>query len=343
MLALRALGLGDLITAVPALRGLRRSFPSHRVVLATSPNLAPLVEEMDFVDAMLGTGELEELPVQLDGDDVAVNLHGRGPESTVLLLDTSPSRLIAFAHPDIPATFGFPIWRRHEHEVTRWCRLLTENGVETHSGDLTLPFPRRRIREASGATVLHPGASSPARQWPPDRWAAVAASLAAAGDQVVITGDGSEVALSHEIAREAGLSPGSVLAGRTDVADLASAIAAAGRVISCDTGPAHLATAFGTPSLTLFGPTSPEQWGPPKGDLHQVIWNGRSGPPNGDVPAAGLLEIGVDDVLDAVDRLPRRSVRFRRPPEPRPEDRTPVGSFAPGGRRPPAAQPKDGW
>lgn len=342
MLALRALGLGDLITAVPALRGLSRSFPAHRLVLATSPHLAPLVEEMDFVDAMLATGELEELPVQLDGEDVAVNLHGRGPGSTLVLLAASSSRLISFAHPDIPATFGFPTWRSHEHEVARWCRLLTENGLEARPGELTLPFPRRKVEEASGATVLHPGASAPARQWPPDRWAAVAASLDDAGDHVVITGNGSELALGREIAREAGLPPESVLAGRTDVADLAAAIAGAGRVISGDTGPAHLATAFGTPSLTLFGPTSPEEWGPPIGELHQVIWKGRTGPPNGDTPNAGLLEIEVDEVLGALDRLPRQSVRFRRPPERRPRDRTPAGSAATGGRRPPAARPRDG-
>lgn len=297
---------------------------------------------MDFVDHMLGVGELEGLPVQLDGDDVAVNLHGRGPESTLLLLETSPSRLIAFAHPDIPATFGFPAWRRHEHEVARWCRLLTENGMEAHPDELSLPFPRRAAGAESGATVLHPGASSPARQWPPDRWAAVARSLAAAGDKVVITGDGSEVALAHEIAREARLSPESVLAGRTDVADLAAAIASGGRLIASDTGPAHLATAFGTPSLTLFGPTSPEEWGPPRRRRHQVIWKGRSGPPDGDVPDPGLLAIGVDEVLDALHRLPRRSVS-RRPGEPRPGDRTPAGSAAPGDRRPPAARPRDGW
>lgn len=298
---------------------------------------------MDFVDGMLGSGELETLPVQLDEGDVAVNLHGRGPQSTLLLLEVSPSRLIAYAHPDIPPTFGFPAWRRHEHEVERWCRLLTENGLEARPDDLSLPFPRRKVGDISGATVLHPGASSPARQWPPDRWAAVAWSLAAAGDQVVITGDASEVALAHEVAREARLSPSSVLAGRTDVADLAAAIAAAGRVITCDTGPAHLATAFGTPSLILFGPTSPEEWGPPKAQRHQVIWKGRSGPPDGEVPNEGLLEIRVDEVLEALNRLPRRSVRFRPPPEPRPGDRPPVGSVVPGDRLPPVARPRDGW
>lgn len=305
VLVLRALGLGDLMTAVPALRGIRRRFPEHRLVLATTPSLAPLVSEMSFVDAMLRTGDLRALPVQLDSDDIAVNLHGRGPQSTERLLETSPRRLVAFAHPDIPATFGAPRWKRGEHEIARWCRLLLHHDVEARPDDLRLDPPAVEGSTGwEGATVLHPGASAPARLWPPDHWARLARRLADTGHTVVITGGVEEVPLARVIAREADLPPEWVLAGDTDVRSLAGLIARAGRVVISDTGPAHLATAYGTPSVILFGPTAPDEWGPPLSDRHRVLWKGRTGDPNAATPHGGLLEITVDEVLQALSTLP---------------------------------------
>jgi ADP-heptose:LPS heptosyltransferase len=68
---------------------------------------------------------------------------------------------------------------------------------------------------------------------------------------------------------------------------------------------AHLANAFGTPSVTLFGPVSPAQWGPPPGDpRHVALWRGRRGDPDARDIDPGLLAIAVDDVLEALARLP---------------------------------------
>lgn len=304
VLILRALGLGDLMTAVPALRGLRRGYPDHRLVLTTSPGLAPLVNEMEFVDETLETRELEPLRVQLDGDDVAVNLHGRGPQSTERLLETSPRRLVAFSHPDIPATFGSARWKRREHERARWCRLLRHHGVDARPDEFSLGRPPVGSSPWEGATLIHPGAGAPARLWPPDRWVKLARQLADAGETVLITGGASEAPLATVIAREAGLPPEWMLAGETDVRGLAALVASARCLISTDTGPAHVATAYRTPSVTLFGPTSPSEWGPPADDRHRVLWKGSTGDPNGAVPHPGLLDITVDEVVEAYGALP---------------------------------------
>ena len=92
-----------------------------------------------------------------------------------------------------------------------------------------------------------------------------------------------------------------------DLARLARVVAVAGRLVSGDTGIAHLATALRTPSVVLFGPTSPAEWGPPRDrPWHHVLWAGRTGDPHGTRPDPGLLEIGVGDVLAALDGLPGR-------------------------------------
>jgi ADP-heptose:LPS heptosyltransferase len=301
LVAYRALGLGDFLTGVPALRALARAFPEHRLVLAAPRSLAPLAALSGAVDELVDTAPLAPLPPALHGADVAVNLHGRGPESHRVLLAARPRRLIAFGDDG-------PRWRAGEHEIARWCRLLEESGIPADPDDLALPPPPRAApATAVGATVIHPGAGSAARRWPPERWAAVARAEAAAGRRVALTGGPDERALALEVAAAAGLPSGQVLAGRTDLADLAAAVAAAARVACGDTGVAHLATAYRVPSVLLFGPTSPDEWGPPPGRAwHRVLWAGRRGDPHADAPDPGLLAIDVEQVVAALRTVPAR-------------------------------------
>jgi ADP-heptose:LPS heptosyltransferase len=76
-------------------------------------------------------------------------------------------------------------------------------------------------------------------------------------------------------------------------------VATASLVVCGDTGVAHLATAYATPSVVLFGPTPPAYWGPPDRPWHRSLWTGGTGDPHGDAPDPGLLEIAVDDVVAA--------------------------------------------
>jgi ADP-heptose:LPS heptosyltransferase len=304
LVALRALGLGDLLTAVPALRGLARAFPHHDRVLAAPAPLAPLADLIGW--PLVPTGELEPLPASLDRPDVVVNLHGRGPQSHQVVIGARPRYRIWFEHPEVAASYGSPAWRAGEHEVERWSRLLTESGLAADPSELSIPRPAGEPpANALGATVVHPGAASAARRWPADRFAAVARAEAAAGRTVLVTGSAGERTLAAEVVRGAGLSEESVLAGATDLAGLARIVAAAARVVCGDTGVAHLATALGTPSVVLFGPSSPAEWGPPASSgLHRALWAGRRGDPHADREDAGLLEIFAAEVIGELEDLP---------------------------------------
>lgn len=293
---LRALGLGDVLAGVPALRALRASLAGWRIELLAPERFAPLLG--DLVDAVVDAPPfvLEALDHVAPHPDLAVNLHGRGPQSTARLHALRPGRLVAFG---IDAE-----WDDAEHERVRWCRLLRSSGVAPDADPealaLSPPVAGPRPSPYAGSVVIHPGAASAARRWPVDRFAAVAAALRADGYPVVITGGPDERPLARQLAAEAGIPASGVLAGRTSLVSLAAAVADAALVVCGDTGVAHLATAYGTPSVVLFGPTPPAQWGPPTGSArHRVLWAGRSGDPHGTVVDAGLLSIEVDPVVDA--------------------------------------------
>ena len=298
VLVLRALGLGDLLTAVPALRGIRRAFPDDHVVLATPAALAALAYATGAVDEVLPASGLAPLDLALIHDnafipDIAVNLHGRGPQSHRLLAELRPGRLLGFRRPEAGYSDG-PRWVPGEYEVARWCRMLAGHGVEACPGDLGLPAPAS-LRP--GCVVVHPGAAHPRRRWPAERFALVAAALANMGEDVVISGSSAEARRAREVADRAGLPRTAVLAGCTDVLALAGLVAAARLVICGDTGVAHLATAFATPSVVLFGPVSPAEWGPPPGrPQHVALWS-----PGADGHVTGTGDGAVDD--GAVDRV----------------------------------------
>lgn len=295
-LVLRALGLGDLLTGLPALRALRRGLPGHELVLAAPAPLGPLLPLAGAVDRLYPLPDLVPLHPPGPPPDLAVDLHGNGPRSRELLECLSPGRLIGFAYPGYGDPHA-PVWRADEHEVSRWCRLVEAYGFAADPADLAL-LPPDRPSPAPGAVVLHPGAKHGARRWPPARFVAVAITLRAQGHRVVITGTQAETELASFVGHAAGLPPGDVLAGRTDLAALAAVVAGARLVISNDTGVAHLATAYGTPSVVIFGPMAPSLWGPPPDrPWHVALWTGRRGSPFAEEPDPGLLEITVPDVL----------------------------------------------
>lgn len=303
ILVLRALAIGDLLVAVPALRALRRAYPDHRLVLATTPALAPLVGRTGGVDVLVPTPDPTAVPWSGPAPDVAVNLHGTGPQSHRALAALEPARRIGFCSPEAGPGWEGPGWdavaAAHPHERGRWCALLQAVGIPADPGDLRLPTP---AAPAGPAPVLvHPGAAFGAKRWPADRFAAVAATLDAPEHPVLITGSAAEHPLAVEVAERAGLTADRVLAGSTDLGQLCDLVAGAALVVSGDTGIAHVASAYGTPSVVLFGPVDPAQWGPPAGGPHVALAHPgrRRGARFTDEPDPALLAIGVDEVLAA--------------------------------------------
>ncbi|GAB3618058.1 glycosyltransferase family 9 protein [Okibacterium endophyticum] len=301
VLALRALKLGDLLVAVPAIRGIRRANPEHRLVLAMPEWLAPIIDLIGGVDALLPTPGLDApLPVDPGRIDIAVNLHGNGPESRGLIAALRPR--VVVGHRD--SGHNGPEWEDGVLERYRWARLVAAHGMPAHPDDIALNTPAV-ASPASGATVVHVGAFYGSRQWPVDRFGAVAAALRASGHTIVFTGSGQERERALEVA-DAGCFDGShVLAGDLALDEFAALISQAKLVVSADTGAAHLASAYSTPSVVLFGPAPIEEWGPPASGPHIALTDAavRRGDTFADTPDPALLAVTVDDVLRAVRDL----------------------------------------
>ena len=360
LVVLRALGLGDFVTAVPALRALERAFPGSRRVLAGPAWYRDLVDLAGVRWEVRPTEPLRTPPWwEAQPPDLAVNLHGRGPQSTAALAELAPRRLWAHALPGEPGRPG-PPWPGRVHDAEIWCGLLRAHGVRADPDDLWWPAPdgtsrpdatsapgstsapsgtshpdatsapgsasspvdhspvplrdgtARPVSDAgaarpvsgTGSVIVHPGASAASRRWPAERFAAVVRHLSAAGLRVLVTGSRDELPLAEHVARAAAPARVTVLAGRTGVRELARLVADADLVVCGDTGVAHLATAYRTPSVRLFGPVPPALWGPRvDGDIHVCLWNGTESDPHAPVIDPGLASITADDVLSVCSQV----------------------------------------
>ncbi|MDP2956605.1 MAG: glycosyltransferase family 9 protein [Longimicrobiales bacterium] len=143
-------------------------------------------------------------------------------------------------------------------------RLLLGRATGAPAGGPTLTPPRElleRWRKSLGdggpLVGLVPGSNAPARRWPPDRFAAVARALIARGCRVAVLGSAAEQPITDRVCAAA---PGSRNeGGKTDLRSLAAVLSLCRVVITNDTGPMHLAGAVGARTVTLWGPSDPDE------------------------------------------------------------------------------------
>ncbi len=184
-----------------------------------------------------------------------------------------------------------------EHQALRNLRLVAAAGIPAQGDHLELEVPlpatysaQRLLRDAGGDplrpyAVVAPGASARSRRWPAERFGSVVAGLARLGLASVIVGGPTDHDLAATVLEAAGPGvgvPGSGgegvriaaagdvvpagpvdLSGRTSVPEMAALVAGAALVVTNNSGPMHLAEAFGRPMVVTFAGTELEsQWEP---------------------------------------------------------------------------------
>ncbi len=326
----RALQLGDLLCAVPALRALRAALPEAEITLLSLPWAHELAKRLprliDSVVPFPGFPGLPEQPFEAESlppflhwaherrFDLAIQLHGDG-RTTNTVVDLLGARWTAgYRMPDAPARPNFFVYPDRGHESWRYQHLLEQLGAPQVSTAVEFPLLTEDVTEARQAVpglaapyaIIHAGARHAARRWPPERFAAIATALAERGLTVVLTGTDDERPLTQAV-RERCAVPVIDAAGATrTLGAMAALVAGAALVVTNDTGTSHLAAASRTPSVVIFQATSPERWAPRDRDLHvavampDTLREGRGSPP----PVATVLR-AVDQLLQRVPEAAR--------------------------------------
>jgi ADP-heptose:LPS heptosyltransferase len=290
---LRALQLGDLLCAVPALRALRHAYPEAETTLIALPwarelavRFGPYVDK--FVEFPGFPGMPERVPdvaalprffgrMRSEAFDLALQLHGSGELTNPITALLGAARTAGFYRRGHyrPDGDGYAEWRDDEHEVMRWLRLMEFIGLAPRGTHLEFPLREadwhewRSLRLRDYA-LIHPGSQLPSRRWPPERFAAVGDALAAEGVRVVLTGTAAEQHLTLKV-KHAMREPALDLAGRTTLGTLGALIARARLVVCNDTGVSHIAAAMRTPSVVVACGSDPRRWAPLNRELHRVL------------------------------------------------------------------------
>jgi heptosyltransferase-2/heptosyltransferase-3 len=295
ILVVKRRGLGALVCATPALRALRERCPRAELVLLTSPELQPLYEDAplgvrpralpDLSAGGVRQGMRDLLP---EPPDVALDLDGVDPVSRRLVWAAGARFLAGLAvrgrgglDAAVPPEPG-----RHAAEV--FSRVAALAGAECPDAPV-LEAPR--VREAERARVaewlaewrvpeavrligvnMNAGAFAPRRAWPGEKFILLAQDLEerAACRTVFFGAPEDDTYVARHLKHME--NPPVNLTGQTSVRQLAALLERLDLLVTNDAGPLHLAAALGTPTVSVFGPGSPDRFGPPETERHAVIY-----------------------------------------------------------------------
>ena len=296
----RALQLGDLLCAVPALRAVRNGFPDAEITLIGLPwasgfvrRFARLVDRFVEFPGFPGLPEREPdvaaLPMfladaQAARYDLAIQMHGRGELTNSIVGAFGGRSMAGFCPPGgaCPDPLRFLPWPESGTEIHR-CIARTEVLGLPRDGD-RLEFPLDHEETLQGEALLarhrlkprhfvciHPGARLYTRRWPSDHFAAVAQDVVRRGFRVVLTGSREEALITRRIARM--LPSGSVvdLAGQTELGAFAALLRHARMLVANDTGVSHVAAALRVPSVIVCCGADPHRFAPLDHALHEVL------------------------------------------------------------------------
>lgn len=295
---LRASRIGDFLCATPAFRALRAALPDAEITMVTLPILRDLVERSRHLDRFVAfpgyPGIAEQFfdparaleffaAMQAERFDLAIQMQGSGVNSNPFTLLLGARATAGFIRPGdssglLDAALPMP---ERGSEVRRVLALTSFLGAEPQ-GEAT-EFPLWPEDHAQAAKLLadapppviglHAGARDAARRWPRERFAAVGAALHARHGGTLLLGDGETTADSAWIARRMRDAGAACLdlTGRTSLPALGAVIARLALLVTNDSGPAHIAYALGTPSVTIFGGANPESYGPPAHGPHRLV------------------------------------------------------------------------
>lgn len=302
-LIIRLSSIGDVLHCTPVARSLRQAYPAAHITWAVGAVPADLLQTNPYLDAVyvwprekweacLRQGRLREawqLWQQLKQDlkaycfDVALDVHGLFLSGMVALASGAPRRIGLANTRELNSWFMTevaPVQTKHQHAIMRYGSILRPLGIANAETEMTLTVDEdsrlwaRRFLYSQGVhpdqrvIVLVPATTWPSKNWPVEYFAVVASYLGRRMP-VILCGAPSDRPIADEVLRRS-KAPLLDAVGKTSLLQLAALLAEAAVVVSGDTGPLHMAVAVGTPTVSVFGPSRPERFGP-LGGPHTVL------------------------------------------------------------------------
>ncbi len=288
---IRLRSLGDCVLTTPALEILKRARPDLRVAVVVEDRFRAVFERNPDIETLLGPSWRE---LRAWSPEFCLNLHGGSASARLTALAGAPRRA-GFAHYRWQSLYNVRIPRAQQilgeertvHTAEHLASAMFYLGVPR------VEIPRARLfaatpfaagrSNARAHAVIHPVASQPDKTWHATGFLHAARFLRESLDldPVFIAGPGEDLAAFREYRTVVG----------APLSEIKSLLCGASLFLGNDSGPAHMAAAFGLPVVAIFGSSDPAIWHPWR-TASVVVQN-----------AAGIGSVTEQQVLDALERM----------------------------------------
>jgi ADP-heptose:LPS heptosyltransferase len=281
---IRLRSLGDCVLTTPALALLKAHRPDLRVAVVVEDRFRGVFEDNPDVDELLAP---RRDTVAAWRPHLVLNLHGGTPSMAMTIASRAKYR-VGFGHHSYSFVYSAKIPRAQEifgeerpvHTAEHMASAMFWLGVPRG------PIPRAKLiagaSPAGNYAVIHPFASRRDKTWPAERFLAVAQYLRESGlDPVFLAGPSDEAAAFRKFR----------VLENAPLAEIKRLMAGAQLFVGNDSGPAHIAAAFGIPVAVLFGSSNPVTWAPWRTEARALT------------ARAGIDAIEVEQVIESVQQL----------------------------------------
>lgn len=293
----RALQLGDMLCAIPAIRALRSAYPNAEIILIGLNWARSFTERFsNYFSGFIRFAGYPGLPeqgfepaaftnflsiVQKEEFDLAIQMQGNGSIINPMMELLGAKHVAGYSKdghyaPDNGLFMPYP---DYGHEIDRHLLLMDFLGIELKGNDLEFPLTtddynsldelRLKI-EPKNYVCIHPGSRGTWRQWPVQYFASLADYCIEQGYKAVLTGTKEEADIINEVIKQMRYEPINT-AGKTSMGAVGALIQNAAMLISNCTGVSHIASAFKTPSIVISMDGEPQRWGPLDKRVHRTI------------------------------------------------------------------------
>lgn len=293
--------IGDVVLTFPAIQALKETFPEKKLVVCVRDKAEDLMKECPWLDGVVSIGRGKRKffaevihqfiffrDLRRHGFGVAVELRTGTRGAILTFLSGAPLRIGRFAvdgklwrnrlftHLVEPAGEMKQYAAEHSLNIIRLLNVNIQNRVprivvsDSRKKEALALFAEEGVAADRAVLAIHPFSLWKFKEWEIDQWVLLVDDLVKRFHcNVIITGSPEERRRAREI-QERSKSGVFNLAGRTAIGLLPAVMQACRFFIGVDTAALHIAAAVGTPTIGIFGPSSPICWAP-RGEGHYVV------------------------------------------------------------------------